>query len=66
MKPSEIRAELVRLEISQVSIARRLKITRGTVNSIVSRKRKSMRIQKVIARILKRPYAEIWNEGDAA
>lgn len=65
MEVNEIRAELVRQGISQVSIAKKLKITRGAVNGAISRKRKSRRIQRIIAKILKRPYSEIWGE-DAA
>lgn len=64
MEPNEIRAGLILLGVSQTSIARDLKITRGTVASVVGLHRKSKRIQKAIAKILKKPFEKVW--GDAA
>ena len=59
---SEIKALLVKNRIKQVEIARNLNVSEATVSRVVSRKERSRRVQKEIARVLNLTYEELWNE----
>jgi len=62
MKPNEIRAALLLLNVRPAEIAKRLKVSRAAVSSVISGNLKSARIQEAIANIIGKKIEEIWPE----
>lgn len=60
MRPSEIKAELIRKEITQVSIAENLNVSQPAVAYVISGRLSSRRIRQAIADIIGKPVDEIW------
>jgi len=51
---------LIELGISQVSIARKLGISRAVVCSVIAGRDTSRRVQEAVALALGRPFEDIW------
>lgn len=60
MKPNEIKAELVRANVTQADIARDLGVKRMTVHCVIAGRGKSARIQREVARRLGKNVEEIF------
>lgn len=54
MKPHEIKAALVLKQIKQSDIAKRLGVTRQTVNAVIAGRNKSKRVRRAIAKAIGR------------
>ncbi len=63
MKASEIRAELIRRDITGVDIAREAGCTKQYVSAIIKGRRKNERIQEIIASHIDRSIVELWPEA---
>jgi predicted XRE-type DNA-binding protein len=61
-----IRCWLKEAGISQVDIARMLRITPVAVNNVISGKRRTPRIRKAISMATGRPESELWPENKEA
>lgn len=60
---NEVKAELVRKDIKQIEIARKLQVSGAMISLVVSGKKKSERIRKVIASALDMRVEELWPES---
>ena len=54
------KALLIELGISQVSIARELKVARSVVSRVVSGKATSRRVQEAVCSRLELPFGDVW------
>jgi predicted transcriptional regulator len=62
MKANDIRAELVRRNISMVSVARSIGVSQPAVSQIISGKKTSSRIRQAIAKAIGKPVDEVFPE----
>ena len=63
MSPLEIKILLLRVGITQTSIAKKLGVTLGFVNQIVNGQRHTKRVRKAIAKAVGRRVEELWPSG---
>ena len=61
--PADIKAELVRLEVSQADIARDCGVHRATVSRVISGDVVSDKVRRQVARAIKRDPALIWPQA---
>ncbi len=66
MKPYEIRAELIRNQVTNTSLAAELGITQSAVSIVISGRGISARIRAAIAAAINRPVSEIWPDAKEA
>lgn len=64
MKANEIRADLVRNNITVTSIARSLNMAIPTVSQVISGVRSNPRIRQAIATSINKPVSDIWPDKD--
>jgi transcriptional regulator with XRE-family HTH domain len=63
MEPNEIKALMVLKGIKQSDIAKQLGIKRSSVCGVVSGQHPSRRVQKAIARALKKSFKTLWGKA---
>ncbi|MBI4714410.1 MAG: helix-turn-helix transcriptional regulator [Nitrospirae bacterium] len=61
MDPKEIKILLLRNDIRQTDIARKLGLKKSTICRVINGKGKSRRVQAYIAAILRVPFQALWN-----
>ena len=62
MQPNEIRAEMMRKNITVTSIAKKLDVKQPTVSQVIYGVRRTLRIREEIAMGIGKPVSEIWPE----
>ena len=62
MKPNEIRAEMMRRQISVTSIAKRLGMKQPTISQVIYGVRSTATIRQAIADAIGKEVTEIWPE----
>lgn len=62
MTSKEIKIELFRWDVKQTELAKKIGITQGFLNQVISRFRRTHWIRKEIARAIGKPYKEVWPE----
>ena len=60
MHPEEIKAELKKIGVTQIAIAKKCRVTKTTVFSVIHGGCKSTRVASCIATLLKRDCADLW------
>lgn len=63
MDPIDIRYLLSKNGLSQVDIARKLKITRQVVCMVINNRKKSRRVRRAIARAIGKRVFDIWPDA---
>jgi len=66
MTANEIRAELIRRDITGADIAREAGCTKQYVSAIIKGKRKNVCIQGIISSYINKPISDLWPERDAS
>ena len=61
LSTNEIKSRLILRGIKIVDVARTAGVSPTTVSIVLSRKGKSKRIQKALARAIETSYKEVWN-----
>ncbi len=61
MEPIEIFIALKRAGVTQTAIARKLEVTPGFINQVISGVRHTEYIQRAIARAIKKPVREVFS-----
>ena len=62
MKPLDIRIELMRAGVRQIDIAHKAKVSTASVAGVISGKTTSDRLQRLIAKAIGKPAAEVFPE----
>jgi len=61
--PIEIKIALIRANVLQSKIARKLGVSKVIVTNVIKGRRTSMRVRKAIARAVGRRVEELWPSG---
>jgi len=65
MDRQKIKALLVERGITQIEIARRLNLSPQTVATVINRRGRSYRVERMIAELLGVPYEDLWGPPPA-
>ncbi len=64
MDPIEIKVGLLRAQVTQTDIARKLEVAVASVNDVIHKKKVSRKIQQGVADAIKKPFAVVWPEKE--
>lgn len=65
MGPNQIKSLMALHEVTGTQIARDLGYTKTWISLVINKKRRSVKVQKAIAKAIRKPYSEVWSHSAA-